>query len=49
MFYWTQQLGIDPGQPSQRLGIQPIIFLSTLPDQTHIAGVRHDHLMPQLA
>ena len=44
-----QQLRIDPGQPRQRLRIQPIVFLAALPDQTHLARIRHDHFMPQLA
>ena len=29
--------------------IYPIIFLAALPDQPHLARIRHDHFMPQLA
>src|SRR5208282_1966388 len=29
--------------------IQPIVFLAALPDQPHLARIRHDHFMPQLA
>jgi hypothetical protein len=46
MLHRTQQLGIDP---RQRLRIQPIIFLAALPDQPHLARVRHDHFMTQPA
>ena len=49
MLHRTQQLRIDPGQPRQRPRIQPIVFLSALPNQTHVAGMRHDHFVPQLA
>ncbi len=49
MLHRIQQLRIDPGQPRQRLRIQPIVFLSALPDQPHLARIRHDHFMPQLA
>jgi hypothetical protein len=41
-----QQLRIDPGQ---RLRIQPIVFLSALPDQPHLARIGHDYFMPQRA
>jgi hypothetical protein len=36
MLHWSQQLRIDPRQPSQGSRIQPIIFPSTLPDQAHV-------------
>ena len=49
MLHRTQQLGIDPRQPRQRLRIQPIVFLAALPDQPHLARIRHDHFVPQLA
>jgi hypothetical protein len=42
----TQQLGIDPGQPRQRLRVHAVVSLSTLPDQTHLASLRHDYFMP---
>ena len=45
MFHRTQQLGIDPSQPRQCLGIQAIVLLSTLSDQAHVAGVGHDDLV----
>ncbi len=44
-----QQLRIDPGQPRQRLRIQPIVFLAALPDQPHLARISHDHFVSQLA
>jgi hypothetical protein len=44
----TEQLGIDSCQPCQGPGIQRIIFPATLPDQAHIARMRHDHFGPQL-
>jgi hypothetical protein len=49
MLHRTQQLGIDPSQPRQRLGVEPIVFLAGLPDQPHVARMRHDHFVPQLA
>jgi hypothetical protein len=49
MFHWAQQLRIDPRQPRQRSRIQTVIFLSTFPDQPHIARMRHDHLVPEFA
>jgi len=49
MLHRTQQLGIDPRQPCQRLRIQPIVFLPALSDQPHIARMRHNHFVPQLA
>src|SRR5579859_301715 len=33
----------------QCLGIEPIVFLLALPDQPHLASMRHDHFVPQLA
>jgi len=47
MLHWAQQLGVDSGQPCQGLSIQPIVFLPTLSNQPHLAGMRHDHLVPQ--
>jgi hypothetical protein len=44
-----QPLGIDPGQPRQRLRIQPIVFLAALPDQPHLARIGYDHLVSQFA
>ena len=49
MSYRGQQLRIGPRQPRQGPRIQPIIFSPTLPDQAHVARMRHDHLVPQLA
>src|SRR5215469_6092234 len=49
MLHRIQQLGIDPRQPRQGLRIQPIVFLAALPDQSHLAGIGHDHFVPQLA
>jgi len=49
MLHRIQQLGIDPGQPRQCLRIQPVVFLATLPDQSHLARIGHDHFVPQLA
>ena len=49
MLHRRQQLRIDPGQPRQRLGIQPIIFPPALSDQTHVARMRHDHFVAQFA
>jgi hypothetical protein len=46
MLHRSQQLWIDPRQPSQRPGIEPIIFPPTLSDQTHVARMRHDNLVP---
>jgi hypothetical protein len=46
VLHWTQQLGIDSLQPCQGLRIQPIVFLPALSDQSHLAGMRHDHLVP---
>jgi hypothetical protein len=43
-----QQRGIDPGQPRQGLRIQPVVFLPALPDQAHVARMRHDHFVAQL-
>jgi hypothetical protein len=48
MFHRTQQLRIDPGEPCQSLRIQPVVFLSTLTNQAHVARMRHDHFVPQL-
>jgi hypothetical protein len=45
MLHLTQQLRINPGQPRQRPRIHPIVLLSALPDQAHIAGMRHDYFM----
>jgi hypothetical protein len=45
----TQQLRIDPRQPSQGLRIQTIVFLAALSDQSHLARMGHDHFMPKLA
>ncbi len=36
-------------QPGQRSRIHLIVFLATLPDQTHFARLRHDHFVSQLA
>jgi hypothetical protein len=41
----TQQLRIDPGQPRQRLRIQPIVFPAALADQPHPARIRHHHFV----
>jgi hypothetical protein len=49
MFHRTQQLRIDPGQASQRLRIQTIVFLPALSNQPHVTRMRHDHFMPQSA
>jgi hypothetical protein len=45
----TQQRGIDPGQPRPRPRVQPIVLLSTFADQAHVARMRHDHFVSQLA
>ena len=42
----TQQLRIDPRQPRQRPRIQPIVLLPALPDQPHVARMRHDCFVP---
>jgi hypothetical protein len=39
------QLGIDPRQSRQGLRIQAIVFLAALPDQPHMARIRHDHFV----
>src|SRR5262249_29918887 len=49
MFHRIQQLGIDSRQPRQRLRIQTIVFFAAFPDQPHLASIRHDHFVPQLA
>jgi hypothetical protein len=49
MLHRCQQLRIDPRQPGQRPGVEAIILPSTLPDQAHVARMRHDHFVPQLA
>ena len=49
MFHRTQQLGIDSCQPRQCLRIQPIVFLAALPDQPHLARMRHDDFVSQPA
>jgi len=49
VLYRIQQLRIDPRQPGQRLRIQSIVFLPALPDQPHLARIRHNHFLPQLA
>jgi hypothetical protein len=49
MFHRTQQLRIDSCQTGQHPGIQPIVFLPALANQTHVAGMRHDHFVSQLA
>ncbi|MGA9813335.1 MAG: WG repeat-containing protein, partial [Terriglobales bacterium] len=38
MLHRTQQLRINPRQPSQGLRIQPIVLLSTLSDPPYVAG-----------
>ena len=48
MLHRIQQRGIDPGQPRQRLCIQPVIFLPAFPDQPHLARIGHDHFVPKL-
>jgi hypothetical protein len=48
MLHWTQQPRVNPSQSGQGLRVQPIVFLTALSDQPHFAGIRHDHLMPQL-
>ena len=49
MLHRRQQLRIDPRQSRQRAGVEAIIFPPTLPDQAHVARMRHDHFMSQLA
>ena len=49
MLHRMQQLGIDPRQTGQGLRIQAIVFFAALPNQLHLAGIGHDHLVPQLA
>ena len=49
MLHRIQQLGIDPGQPRQRLRIQPIVLLAALSNQSHFTRIRHDHFAPQIA
>jgi hypothetical protein len=45
----AQQLGIDPGQPRQSLGVQAVILFPALSDQPHLARMRDDHLVSQIA
>jgi hypothetical protein len=45
----TEQCRIDSGQPSQRPGIEPIVFSATCADQAHVARVGHNHFVSQLA
>jgi hypothetical protein len=49
MLHRSQQLRIDPRQPGQSSRIEAIIFPSTFPDQTHVARMRHNHFVSQLA
>ena len=48
MLHRTQQAGIDPRQPCQHPGVEPIIFSAAFPDQPHVPRMRHDHFMSQL-
>jgi hypothetical protein len=43
-----QQLRIEPRQPCQSLGIQPIVFAAALADQLYLTRVGHDHFMSHL-
>src|ERR1035437_2158400 len=47
MLHRRQQLRINPHQAGQHSGIQTIIFFPTLPDQAHVARMRHDHFVPE--
>ena len=47
MSHWSQQAGVDSGQTRQCSGVELIIFSATIPDQSHIARMRHDHFVPQ--
>src|ERR1700688_1372430 len=49
MLHRTQQLRIDPRPPRQRSRIQTVVLLPTLSDQAHVARMRHDHFVSQLA
>jgi hypothetical protein len=44
-----QQRYIHSRQPRQRPRIQPIVFALAFRDQPHLARIRHDHRVPQLA
>src|SRR6202142_2547665 len=44
----TQQAGIDSRQSRQRPSIELIILSATLPDQSHVARMGHDHFVAQL-
>lgn len=48
MSHRIQQAGIDSCEPRQGPGIELIVFSATVADQSHIARVSHDHLVPQL-
>ena len=43
-----QQLGIDPGQTSQSLGIQLVVLVPAAVDQTDVSGIGRDRLVPEL-
>ena len=49
MLHRIRQLGINPGQPRQGLRIQPIVFLATLANQSHLARIGHDYFVSQIA
>ena len=45
----TEQAEIESRQPRQHPGVQPVIFAAALPDQPHVARMRHDYFMPELS
>src|ERR1039457_3775504 len=44
----TEQPRIDSSEPCQRPGIKPIIFSTTLADQSPVTRVGYDPLLPKL-
>src|ERR1700752_4439890 len=48
MLHRAEQTRIQPCQPCQHPGVEPVIFSTALPDQPHVPRMRHDHFMSQL-